>query len=158
MNKAFILLLTFVMFCGLANAALRWVLWFTDPYYSNPTWTYPTPPAGYSRVKANSTAEEAIFSFDRALQYVWTNGVKEYYCGPKTYLNSNFLCVKHPLFWQTVTPQYCAPLEDRSNLNGCAQSYNGQIIPCCYISSGTFCKENSLYCFTEHIDEDVKYH
>lgn len=158
MSKALILL-TFVLICSMANATTLWDVWFTDPFYSNPNWTYPAPPAGYSRIKATSPFEESLFGFDRSLQYVWTNGAKEYYCGPKTYLNSNFHCVKHPLFWQTVQTEYCAPLENRSKFGTCFSSFNGKIIPCCYESSNNqFCHEKSLDCSTQFIDNDVKYH
>lgn len=152
MNKLIIVCSLLIVFCLAQSNLTLWDLWFTLPRFANPTWVYPTPPAGFNRLVATSPFENEIFSFDRSLQYIWSNGTAQYTCGPKAYLNQAKICQRHPQFWEASESQYCSPL-----VNGiCVPRLN---FPCCYINNVSLpnCHEKNIVCETIYVDSDVAY-
>ena len=86
--------------------------------------------------------------------YEWSSGGDVYQCGPKSYLNSNYLCERDPRYWdETADDLICAPLYQ--NGNSCVNLPTGVL--CCFssISNTNQCHTKNKECVSWWLDPDA---
>lgn len=150
MNKSNNTLLTVAILCAAlvmrCQASNSWDAMMNGTVYQV-EFTPPSPPSGFTR----TTLDPFDGLWFRADQYQWSNGIDEYSCAPKSYLNSNYLCQKDPRYWleSPADKYYCKPYTTSS------QVPPGSFEDCYNNSMSAECHLKDLYCLTAYMDPEA---